>query len=239
MTRVLEHLSRNPNKHTLSRGDALSKDTEHPWVFSYITCTDTGSYYGNIFSKCLLSISGAVNLGKSLTFLGLSLLIYKMGGIDNSSLAGLPWRLNELTCIQQGLFSRPYRWALQGVPPSQMPLCASVNSKLPWVTPASSLLSQPWSYLHAFSHLLWVSWPCVKWPVVLPIHLYFIIIGSLSMEFQECLLVSNIFWVWLFLKNVLSHCFSLLHLHPSLSAKMVVDLLCTFRPHCLAWRIVK
>lgn len=27
---MLEHLSRNPNNHTLSRGDAVSKDTEHP-----------------------------------------------------------------------------------------------------------------------------------------------------------------------------------------------------------------
>lgn len=105
MTSVLEHLTRNPNNHILCRGDALSKETEHPWVFSYITWTDIGCYDGNIFSKCLLSVSAVVNLGKSLTFLGLSLPVYKMGGINNRSLLGLPWRLNELTCNQRGLFS--------------------------------------------------------------------------------------------------------------------------------------
>lgn len=101
MTTVVEHLTRNPSNHTLSRGDVLLKDTEYPWLFSYITWTNTRSFDGNIFSKCLLSNSGGVNLGKSLT-LGLSLLVYKMGGINNSSLPGLLWRLDELMCIQQG-----------------------------------------------------------------------------------------------------------------------------------------
>ena len=52
------------------------------------------------------------------------------------------------------------------------------------------------------------------------------------MIFQDYLLVSNILSVWLFLKNVLSHCSSLLHLHPSLLAKMAVDSMWTLRP---AW----
>lgn len=161
------------------------------------------------------------NMGKSLIFFSLSLLICKMGIIKKlppRSVVKIKWaRVCLMRFVQRATWMGAAGIAFQSMQqPNATVLIHECKASL-WVTPGISLLSQPWSYL--LSQISSGLYSPAQSDLFYFLHTFFIT-GSLSMRFQEGLLVSNIFWVWLFLKTVLSHYFRLLHSRLILSAKM-------------------